>query len=161
MAPRPGSPRHPDRTAPIGLGSTLRRTTPVVVAAGLLAAACSDAAPGGLSAGDDPGGEVATAPGVTVPPAVVLDVPDPATVYDPLRGGETPPDGFRQLLVRDAIAPVYDPTFTVVDAVDWPDDSLVIGVDLEGEARAYPVGFLNRREMVNDNHRGIPTLVTW
>lgn len=88
-------------------------------------------------------------------------MPDPNSVYDPIRGGETPPDGYRQALRRDAIAPVYDPVFTSSDQVGWPEDSLVIGVDLEGEARAYPVGFLNRREIVNDNHRGIPTLVTW
>ncbi len=81
--------------------------------------------------------------------------------YDPVAAGEELPPGFRQLLDRDAILPVYVPRF--VDAADapWSDASLVIGVDLEGEARAYPVGFLNRREMVIDNHRGIPTLVTW
>ena len=68
---------------------------------------------------------------------------------------------FRQPLDRDDILPVYDPRFVGADGVDWADDSLVIGVDLEGEAKAYPVGFLTRREMVVDNHRGIPTLVTW
>jgi hypothetical protein len=141
------------------------RTAPLLLGTGLIVAACSDATIDRPDA-QQSSSEVATtatavAPGVDLPPAVVLDVPDPNSVYDPVRGGETLPDGFRQLLVRDAIAPVYDPTFTVADAVDWPDDSLVIGVDLEGEARAYPVGFLNRREIVNDNHRGIPTLVTW
>lgn len=43
----------------------------------------------------------------------------------------------------------------------WNPEDLVIGVNLEGEARAYPIGFLTQREMVVDNHRGIPTLVTW
>ena len=136
------------------------RTAPLLLGAGLIFSACSDATTGepGANTGAS---EVATAPGVDLPPAIVLDVPDPDSIYDPVRGGETLPDGFRQLLVRDAIAPVYDPTFTVASAVDWPEESLVIGVDLEGEARAYPVGFLNRREIVNDDHRGIPTLVTW
>jgi len=94
-------------------------------------------------------------------PPLNLDVPDPNTIFDPVRAGEELPQGFRQLLPRDGIAPVYDPQFTLADGVDWPQESLVIGVNLEGEARAYPVGFLNRREIVNDNHRGIPTLVTW
>jgi hypothetical protein len=136
------------------------RTAPLVLGAGLLVSACSD---GALVLPEASGGQadVGTASGVDLPPAVVLDVPDPDSVYDPVRGGEPLPDGFRQLLVRDAIAPVYDPTFTVPSGVDWPEESLVIGVDFEGEARAYPVGFLNRREIVNDDHRGIPTLVTW
>ena len=82
-------------------------------------------------------------------------------VFDPVRAGEQPPDGFRQVLGRDDIAPVYVPDFLRADDVDWPDDELVIGVELNGEARAYPVGFLNRREIVVDMHRGIPTLVTW
>ncbi len=81
--------------------------------------------------------------------------------YDPIEAGEEPPPGFRQSLTRDAILPVYVPRFVPADHVDWRADSLVIGVHLEGEARAYPVGFLNYREMVIDNHRGIPTLVTW
>jgi hypothetical protein len=29
------------------------------------------------------------------------------------------------------------------------------------EAKAYPVSFLNRREMVIDSINGIPILVTW
>lgn len=98
---------------------------------------------------------------IDLPPGLNLSVPDPDSIYDPVRGGEVVPDGYRQVLRRDAIFPVYDPVFTTSDGVSWPEDSLVIGVDLEGEARAYPVAFLNRREIVNDNHRGIPTLVTW
>jgi len=87
--------------------------------------------------------------------------PDLDDVYNPVFAGETTPPGFRQLLNRDDIFPIYDPTFVPADGVDWPEGGLVLGVDLEGEARAYPVGFLTRREMVIDNHRGIPTLVTW
>ena len=162
MAQPRHSPGRPERAV------HLRRAVPLVLAAGLVASACTDAANdstsaanAAASAGRAGSGDVATAAGVELPPAVVLDVPDPNSVYDPVRGGEQLPDGFRQLLVRDAIAPVYDPTFTLPDQVDWPENSLVIGVDLDGEARAYPVGFLNRREIVNDRHRGIPTLVTW
>lgn len=85
----------------------------------------------------------------------------PDELFDPVEDGEELPDGFRQVLNRDAIAPVYVPNFVKGTVVDWPDDELVIGVDLDGEARAYPVGFLNRREIVVDMHRGIPTFVTW
>ena len=82
-------------------------------------------------------------------------------LYDPVKAGENLPAGFRSVLRRDAIAPVYVPHFVTRKEVDWPDDELVIGVDLNGEARAYPVGFLTRREIVVDMHRGIPTFVTW
>lgn len=142
-----------------------RRAAPLLLAGGLFLTACTDSAgvtptaAGSSGDGDDGVDEVADGP--ALPPRLDLDVPDPDSVYDPFFAGEELPDGYRQTLVRDAIAPVYDPVFTTADGVDWPEDSLVIGVDLEGEARAYPVGFLNRREIVNDDHRGIPTLVTW
>lgn len=82
-------------------------------------------------------------------------------LYDPVKAGEELPAGFRSVLRRDAIAPVYLPNFVTRDGVDWPEDELVIGLDLDGEARAYPIGFLTRREIVVDMHRGIPTFVTW
>lgn len=90
----------------------------------------------------------------------ITDVPDPLTVFDPTLGGAGP-TGFRPLLPRDQIEPVYQPRFTRASGVTWNPEDLVIGVNLEGEARAYPIGFLTQREMVVDNHRGIPTLVTW
>ena len=89
----------------------------------------------------------------------ITDVPDPLTVFDPTLGGAGP-TGFRPLLPRDQIEPVYQPRFTRASGVTWNPEDLVIGVNLEGEARAYPIGFLTQREMVVDNHRGIPTLVT-
>jgi hypothetical protein len=88
-------------------------------------------------------------------------VPDPASVYDPVQAGEQLPSGFRQLLRRDAILPVYEPVFVPATAAGWPDDALVIGLEIDGESRAYPVSFLNRREMVIDRVAGIPVLVTW
>jgi hypothetical protein len=68
---------------------------------------------------------------------------------------------FPQLIPFDGIRPVYDPQF--VSAQDAPllDDELVIGIALEGEAKAYPITVLRHREMVNDELAGIPTLVTW
>ncbi len=90
----------------------------------------------------------------------ITDVPDPTEVFDPTLGNAGPP-GYRTLLARDQIEPVYRPRFVASNEVTWSSDALVIGVDIEGEARAYPIGFLTTREMVIDNHRGIPTLVTW
>ncbi len=86
---------------------------------------------------------------------------DPAGVYDPVVAGDELPDGFRQLLGRDQIAPIYEPTFTMPSEADWPGDMLVIGVAGTEEAKAYPVTHLNQREMVIDSLEGIPILVTW
>jgi hypothetical protein len=71
------------------------------------------------------------------------------------------PGQFRQLLIRDAIAPIYDPQFTEADLANLDSKELVIGVAINGESKAYPVGPLNRREMVNDVVGGVPILVTW
>ncbi len=85
----------------------------------------------------------------------------PEGVYDPVRAGEPTPDDFRQLLRRDAILPIYNPTFRTAADTTWDDGLLVIGVELDGEAKAYPVSFLNRREMVIDWIGGTPILVSW
>lgn len=68
---------------------------------------------------------------------------------------------FSQLLLFDDIRPVYHPEF--VDAIQAPlqDEELIIGIALEGQAKAYPITVLRFREMVNDELGGIPILVTW
>lgn len=88
-------------------------------------------------------------------------VETPEDVHDPVRAGDETPEGFRQLLPRDAILPVYNPTFVEARAIDWSNDTLVIGLTLDGDAKAYPVRFLNRREMVIDWIAGTPVLVSW
>lgn len=85
----------------------------------------------------------------------------PLDQYDPVTAGETLPQGYRVGFGRDQIAPVYDPEFTDAAGADWPDDSLVVGMALGTEAKAYPVTHLNSREMILDSLAGIPILVTW
>ena len=77
------------------------------------------------------------------------------------RPNEEPEYQWAQLLSRDAIRPIYEPESVPAGEAGYADDELVMGVAIEGEARAYPVGLLNRREMVNDELAGIPILVTW
>lgn len=86
---------------------------------------------------------------------------DPGDVHDPFRAGAPIPDGYLQVVGRDFIQPVYDPRFVAADVIGWPDDADVIGVEIDGDARAYPIGFLSGREMVNDEIAGDPVLVTW
>jgi hypothetical protein len=100
-------------------------------------------------------------------PAAPLDTAAPGVrvaaheVYNPVTAGEALPDGFRQLLPRDGIPPIYDPVFTSATGVDWAAETQVIGVAAGGEAKAYPVSYLDRHEMVNDVIAGDPILVTW
>lgn len=68
---------------------------------------------------------------------------------------------FRQLLPRDAIFPIYEPRFVTAEEAGLDPGELVIGVELNGESKAYPIGPLVRREMVNDTVGGVPILVTW
>ncbi len=86
---------------------------------------------------------------------------DPLQTFDPVGAGKTAPDGFRQLLERDQIEPVYAPEFTSADQVDWPTDMLVVAVSGVSESKAYPVTHLNEREMVIDDIDGEPILVSW
>ncbi len=81
--------------------------------------------------------------------------------YDPVEAGEELPDGFRQIIPRDAIRPVYDPSFVPPDSAGWDDDIEVIGVFFGDEAKAYPVSFMTRREIVVDELDGLPILVSW
>ncbi len=67
----------------------------------------------------------------------------------------------REKLPRDAISPIYTPKYVNTDEVQLSDDELVLGVEINGDARAMPVGLLRFREMVNDVIGGIPVLATW
>jgi hypothetical protein len=74
---------------------------------------------------------------------------------------EMPEYAWDQLLGRDSIRPIYEPEFVPADEAGYGDDELVMGIAIDGEAKAYLVSLLNGREMVNDELAGIPYLVTW
>ena len=70
-----------------------------------------------------------------------------------------------QAVPRDAF-PVFDNP-TMISAAEAEkrgivfDRAAVIGIAHNGEAKAYPISHLNRREMVVDSLAGLPILVTW
>lgn len=66
-----------------------------------------------------------------------------------------------QSLPFDAIPPIYEPEFIPADEAPLIDDELVMGVVIEGKAKAYPVSVLRFREMVDDELAGWPILVSW
>lgn len=68
---------------------------------------------------------------------------------------------YSQLLPRDAILPVYQPEFVTAGAASLDDSELVLAIEIDGQAKAYPIIVLNSREMVNDELAGVPILATW
>ena len=61
----------------------------------------------------------------------------------------------------DTITPIYSPEYSPASEARVHDETFVIGLAIDDEARAYPVSILNRHEMVNDVVGGVPVLVTW
>ena len=68
---------------------------------------------------------------------------------------------YDQRLPRDAIRPIYGPRFVRGSPDSLHAGELVLGIELNGESKAYPVAPLNYREMVNDVVGGVPVLVTF
>ena len=68
---------------------------------------------------------------------------------------------FFQITQRDGILPVYDPQFVLGRDAEIDPGEVVIGLEIEGESKAYAIWTLNFREMINDVVGGVPVLVTW
>ena len=64
---------------------------------------------------------------------------------------DEPPPGVEQLLPRGKIAAVFEPRFAPAAEAEIADDAWVLGVELDGEARAYSLNLLNTHEVVNDS----------
>ena len=63
---------------------------------------------------------------------------------------------------RDGIPSVDKPQFITVNQADYlQDDDRVIGISIDGEARAYPIRILNWHEIVNDKIKGKSVAVTF
>lgn len=63
---------------------------------------------------------------------------------------------------KDGIPAILNPQFLQADQVTFlREDDLVIGVVLNGDAKAYPIRILNWHEVVNDTIADQPVVVTW
>jgi hypothetical protein len=63
---------------------------------------------------------------------------------------------------KDGIPAIDAPTFIAVEAADHlADNEPVIGLIIEGDARAYPLQVLMWHEIVNDSVGGVPVSVTY
>ena len=72
------------------------------------------------------------------------------------------PEEIVTVLPKDAIPAILSPAFEDGAKVSWLGaKDLVVGVEIGGHSRAYPVPTLSRHEIVNDIVGGIPIAVTW
>jgi len=72
------------------------------------------------------------------------------------------PEDIVTVLPKDAIPAILSPSFEEGSEVSWlKREGKVIGVEINGDSRAYPVPILSRVEIVNDKVGGIPIAVTW
>jgi hypothetical protein len=74
---------------------------------------------------------------------------------------ESPPEGVQQILPRGEIPAVFDPTFVPAAEAKIPDDAWVLGVILDGVAKAYSLNLLNHHEVVNDRFGARALAAVW
>ena len=141
-----------------------RRLVTVLVALAVVGAACGAGGPEVVAPGDEaPRPEpveveqVASTADEVVPSALTDasadGLPEPIVDMSRVVPGGPPPDG---------IPPVDRPRFHDVDDVDFlDDDEPVVAVEVNGDARAYPVQILTWHEIVNDTIGGEPVTVTY
>ena len=61
------------------------------------------------------------------------------------------PEGYVQILQRGGIAAIDDPEYVTADEAQIRDEAWVLGVVIDGQARAYSLELLNSHEVVNDS----------
>ena len=81
------------------------------------------------------------------------DHPAPLVDLSQIRSGGPPPDG---------IPPLEDPAFEPAGEVDWlPAAEPVLALEINGDARAYPLRIMTWHELVNGAVGGVPVTVSY
>ncbi len=62
---------------------------------------------------------------------------------------------------KDGIPSIDTPQFEKIQDTSFSDEELIIGVTINGEAKAYPYAILNWHEIVNDEVGGEPLAITY
>ena len=84
--------------------------------------------------------------------AVAEDLPKPNPAL---------PDEFKQLIPRGYIPAIDDPKFVTAAEAEIDDEAWVLGVAIDGQAKAYSLNLLNRHEVVNDRIGDRPIAAVW
>lgn len=85
---------------------------------------------------------------------------DALTVEYTPSGGEAY-HGLIQYRARDSKPAIMNPELLTAEEAFIAGGTKVIGVILEGEARAYPLFILNNHQIVNDTVGGVPICASW
>ena len=81
------------------------------------------------------------------------DHPEPLVDLGQIFSGGPPPDG---------IPPLEDPAFEPAGEVDWlPEVEPVLALEINGDARAYPLRIMTWHELVNGTAGGVPVTVSY
>jgi hypothetical protein len=90
---------------------------------------------------------------LAVTPALAWDFEKHSIPTEDILSGGPPKDGIPALL---------DPRFVPAGKATFlKDDDRVLGFERDGDARAYPIRVLSWHELVNDEVKGEPILVSW
>ena len=122
--------------------------------------ACASGEPPTVSPSLPPTASPSPPPTATPSPPPTVSPSPPPTATEPALP-EIDLGRLYQVLELDEIEPIYEPVFKTAGRTRLGDEQLVMGVAINGEAKAYPVSLLHVREMVNDEVGGTPVLVTW
>lgn len=68
---------------------------------------------------------------------------------------------YEQLLPRGGIAAIVNPQYVTAAEAKIKDNSYVLGVLVEGQARAFSLNLLNQHEVVNDKVGDVEFAVVW
>ncbi len=95
---------------------------------------------------------------VILPDQALAQRRDPPSVHGTFDG-----DSMYTVLPPNAIAAIMEPRFVVGDEAiaQMRPDEPVLGVMIEGDARAYSLWQLDAHEIVNDTVGGVPLAATW
>ncbi len=74
---------------------------------------------------------------------------------------DTLPSDFQQIIPRGRIAAINDPQYVSAEEARIEDDSFVLGVVIDGQARAYSLNLLNAHEVVNDEIGNTKFAAVW
>lgn len=74
---------------------------------------------------------------------------------------DAPPAAFKRYLPRGRIPSLDEPRFVPAREARIPSDAWVLGVVMNGEARAYELNLLTRHEVVNDRFGSQPVATVW
>ena len=92
---------------------------------------------------------------------VVAGIPAGGQQEQPTVTGAEPYHGVLQYRAKDAKLALVRPSFLTAEEAGLPGGVSVVGVAINGEARAYPLYVLKNHQVVNDRLGKVPIAASW